>query len=73
MLDKLKGYRTVIFNVIMGIIMLVRVFNPDAQLPADEAVNQALDATSAALDAVWLVGNLVLRAITDSPIFRKDT
>lgn len=67
----LQGYKTVIFNVLMGIIMLVRALNPDATVPGEESLHGAVDALDVALTAVWGVGNVILRAITSSPIFKK--
>lgn len=67
----LKGYKTVIFNIIMGLIMMVRAMNPDAEVPGDEVVTSAIDALDVALTMVWSVGNLILRAVTTSPIFKK--
>ena len=67
-----SGYKTVIFNVVMGGIMLVRALSPDAELPGEAAVSSAVDAFEVGLTAVWGVGNLILRAITSSPIFGKS-
>ncbi len=71
-MSSLKGFRTVIFNIIMGAIMVIRAFNPEAELPDEVAVQGAVDAVDAAISSVWLVGNLILRAITDSSIFKKE-
>ena len=68
----MKGYRTVAFNVIMGVIMLVRAIAPDAELPGEEAVGSAVDLLDAGLSAGWALGNIVLRAITTSAIFTKQ-
>lgn len=68
----LKGYKTVIFNVIMGLIMMIRALNPDAEVPGDESVNAAIDALDVTLTALWGIGNLILRAITTSPVFKKE-
>ena len=67
------GYKTVIFNVVMGGIMLVRALSPDAELPGEEAVSASIDAFEIGLTAVWGVGNLILRAITSSAIFTKPS
>lgn len=66
-----KGYKTVVFNIVMGAVMLVRALSPDVELPSEDQVNSAFDAVEAGLTAIWTVGNLLLRAITDSPIFNK--
>lgn len=67
----LKGYKTVIFNLIMGLIMMIRAMNPDAEVPSDGAVTSAIDAIDVALTMAWSAGNLILRAVTTSPIFKK--
>jgi hypothetical protein len=66
-----SGYKTVVFNVIMGLIALVKALNPDAVLPGEEEVNQGIDGFLLSLGLVWGVGGVILRAITSSPIFRK--
>jgi hypothetical protein len=71
MLDKLKGFKTIAFNVLMGATMLIRFFNPETQVPDVEEVTAAVDAVGASLTAIWGFGNMWLRAITDSPIFKK--
>lgn len=71
-MDKLKGFRTVVFNVVMTFVMMWRVWQPEADLPDADQVNQALSAADVALTALWGVGNLVLRAVTNSPIFNKQ-
>jgi hypothetical protein len=67
----MKGYKTVAFNVIMGIIALLAVLNPEADLPDGALVSAGLDNVEAAFVAVWTVGNLILRAITSSKIFNS--
>lgn len=70
MLSKLKGYKTIVFNAIMTVVMVLRLFAPDAELPDEVAVTGAVDALDAALTTMWGVGNLILRAVTDSPVFK---
>lgn len=68
----LKGYKTYIFNGLMALIMIARAFMPDAELPDDETVRSATDALVDNWDAFFLVvGNLALRAFTNSPVFFK--
>jgi hypothetical protein len=71
-MDKLKGYRTVVFNAIMTLTMIYTLWQPDAVLPDAETVNQTLDTVEAAIAALWGVGNVVLRAVTSSPIFKQE-
>ena len=64
----MKGFKTVAFNVVMGILFFAGA--PDAVSEAQ--LTEALNAGEAGFTAVWSVGNIVLRAITDTPIFRRD-
>jgi hypothetical protein len=68
----MKGYRTVIFNAAMAVVMIIKAANPDAELPDAESVTAAVDAVELAIGLVWSIGNMLLRAITDSPIFKKE-
>lgn len=74
MLESLKGYRTVAFNVVSGVVLAIAVatgHGVDAQHTAaqvTDALNQLLEAGS----AVILAGNVVLRFLTTSPIFNKN-
>ena len=67
----LKGFKTIAFNVIMLIVMGVRVINPEAELPDEAAVEATVNTLDAGLTALWGIGNVFLRGITDSPIFKK--
>ncbi len=71
-MNALKGFKTIAFNVIMVVVMGVRVINPEAELPDEAAVEATVMSLDAALTAVWGIGNIILRAITDSPIFSKE-
>jgi len=68
-----KGYKTVAFNVLMSLVTIITMFNPGSELPDAETVQGGINAVEAAVVAVWTVGNLILRAVTDSPIFKKDS
>ena len=68
----MKGFRTILFNAVMAVVMIVKATNPDVELPDDQAVTVAFDAVELAIGLVWSIGNLILRAITDSPIFKKE-
>lgn len=67
-----SGYKTIIFNLVMGAVMLVKSLNPEAEMPDEATINSTIDMGLAALAAIWVAGGLILRAITDSPIFNKD-
>jgi hypothetical protein len=66
----MKGYRTIIFNVIMAGIMVLSQFGlfGDTVAPDAAAVNQGLDTLEVILTAVWGAGNLGLRAVTTTPV-----
>lgn len=69
---KMKGYKTVVFNIIMGIVMLVKVLGGDASGLEDVDVSGAIDIVEAGLVTLWSVGNIILRAITSTKIFNRS-
>lgn len=71
MLDNLKGYRTVIFNVIMGLLLIWRSVAPADEIPTDSQVQTLVDTVFSALDAILVVGNILLRKVTDTPLGQK--
>lgn len=72
MLDKIKGARTVIFNTLMGAIAFLAVFGvfPEGA-PTAEQVDGSFNALEAAFVGVWTLGNYLLRAVTNTPIFKR--
>ena len=68
-MSKLKGYRTVLFNIVMAATAVANQFGAEIDAPA---LVGGLDALDAAIAGIWAGGNLALRAITDTPIFRKE-
>ena len=70
----MKGYRTIAFNGVMGVVALTAAINPDmaAQAPTEAEVGQAVDKVFAGIAAVTMVGNFIQRAVTNSPIFKKE-
>lgn len=70
-MDKIKGFKTVLFNVIMTAIMLTGMWGGDVLEIDEEDVVSTLDALEAAIVGIWGVGNIMLRAVTNSPIFNK--
>ena len=68
----LKGYKTIAFNVIMSLVTVIALFNQGAELPDAETVRGGLDAVDTAIAAVWGIGNIILRAVTDTPVFKKE-
>jgi len=68
----MKGYRTIAFNAVMAIVAAATIVSPDAELPTADQVQSAVNGVEAAVVGVWTVGNMILRAITSSPIFKKE-
>ena len=69
-MDKLKGYRTIVFNVIMAISMLMTIFfGVDVSGDATK-LKEGIDMALQGLTTIWGIGSIWLRIITDSPIFR---
>ena len=64
----MKGYRTVVFNLVMGVVMLVnQVYGTEI---GEAQVGATIDALDAGLTGLWAIGNVVLRAVTNTAIFR---
>lgn len=69
-MDKLKGYRTIVFNIIMAASTLMTIFfGVDVSDDATK-LKEGIDLLLEGLTVVWGVGNVWLRAITNSPIFK---
>lgn len=66
-----KGYKTVIFNVLIGLLMVWKAVSPESELPTPELLNGLLDSLYASLEAILVVGNIVLRAVTNTSVGRK--
>ena len=71
MLETIKGYKTVIFNVTVGLLMVWRATDQSVVLPDETQVNAALDAVFSILDPLAVVGNMVLRAVTNTAVGKK--
>jgi len=72
MLEKIKGFKTIAFNIIMSVIMMLTLWSPESDLPTGDQVQGALTGLEEALTLIWGVGNLILRAVTNSSIFKKE-
>ena len=70
-MDKIKGFRTIAFNAVMGIGMLLTITLGIDTSSEVAQVQANIDAILTGLVSLWLVGSILLRAITDSPIFTK--
>lgn len=71
MRETVKGYKTVIFNVLIGLLMVWKAVSPESELPTPDMLNGLLDSLYASLDAILVVGNIVLRAVTNTSVGRK--
>lgn len=71
MRETVKGYKTIAFNVIVGLLLVWRAVRPADEIPSSEQVSALLDSLYASLDAILVVGNLVLRAVTNTALGRK--
>ena len=58
----MKGYRTIAFNV----LMLIAAVTGAAWTP--ELINEWIEAIA----VIWAAGNAVLRAVTNTPMFKKE-
>lgn len=71
-MEKLKGYRTMIFNGIMAVLVVFKYIYPDAELPDAAVIGSLLDGIIANIEAITVVGNVILRAFTTTPVFKKE-
>lgn len=68
----LKGWRTVVFNLVMFLAALVSLASG---VDVTEDGTRLVDGFEMVIQggiAIWTIGNLWLRYITDSPIFSKE-
>ena len=70
----MKGWRTVTFNILMAVVGVVVLTRPDAAdgVPDASAINAALDHVEALYPFVVTLGNVLLRAVTNTAIFRRN-
>jgi hypothetical protein len=71
MLEALKGYKTVIFNVLMALATITSLLSGTSVEGEVMQLSKGFDLLLEALIIIWSAGNIWLRAITDSPIFKK--
>lgn len=69
----MKGWRTVAFNALMTVVAVLAYSHAGdpSELPDANAINAALDAVEGFIPFVWGLGNVILRAVTDTPIFKS--
>lgn len=68
----LKGYRTIIFNVVMTALMVLKMWKPEVEIPGEAEVGAGIDVIEAAIAFIWGIGNLFFRAITNTSVFNKE-
>ena len=68
----MQGYRTIVFNAIMAVLILVRSAWPDLVVPTESDVNAFLSAVDSIFAAIMVIGNLVLRFVTKTPVGQKQ-
>jgi len=66
----MKGYRTIIFNVIMAIAALVTLLTGTSVVGDVTKLADGVDLILEGIIAVWAIGSVWLRMVTDSPIFK---
>lgn len=71
----LAGWKTVAFNAIMATVLVLNQFGQFGtdEVPTEESVNAGLDALDQGVAALLVIGNVILRAITKTTIFKKTS
>ena len=67
----MTGYRTIIFNGLMGLFGFIRLFYPEIILPTDADVNAFLNSVDVVWSFIMVIGNLVMRFVTKTPVGQK--
>lgn len=67
MSNKLKGWKTVLFNILMLIAFLGNQWGFETGLD-EESINVFISNLDAVIGFVTVVGNILLRHVTDSPV-----
>ena len=73
-MDFLKGYKTIILGVLMGIVGTIKaVATPEdaANAPTAESAQAAYDGVMLVYSWGFAIATWVVRAVTNSPIFNK--
>jgi hypothetical protein len=71
----LKGWKTISFNVLMGAILLLNQFSlfGTDPVPSADQVHAGLDSVEQGVAALLVVGNMILRAITNTTVLKKTS
>lgn len=74
-----KGYKTIIVNGFVVLFMAIKLIFPEAELPAPDDAGAIVDQADELVtkgQALWIgvlaFGNMVLRAVTTTSIFKKE-
>jgi len=69
--DKIKGYKTLAFNAIMGALLLWKMLKPDAPVPegAESMVTILLDNME---EVITVIGNILLRLKTNTAVGKSS-
>lgn len=70
-MDKIKGYRTVLFNILMAVATITALFTGTKVENEVIQIQNGIDLLIQALAVIWAAGSIWLRTITDSPIFKS--
>ncbi len=68
----LTGYKTVAFNAVMAIVAIWKIYFPEQEMPGEMEVERAVDTFWQIFSTVMVAGNVGLRAVTKTPIFKKE-
>lgn len=70
-MDTIKGYRTIVFNVLMAIATITALLTGTKVENEVIQIQQGIDLLIQGLAIIWAAGSIWLRSVTDSPIFKK--
>ena len=70
MTDSIKGYRTVVFNVLMAVATISALLTGTKVENEVVQIQEGIDLLLQGLAVIWAAGSIWLRSITDSPIFK---
>jgi len=71
----LKGWKTLAFATISGLVLILKGWTSGdvaAEAPSAETVQTAIDTFEVVMGLIVLIGGWAFRAVTNSPIFKKD-
>ncbi len=73
-MKKVKGWKTITFNIIMTATMILSLWSPEeaSNIPGADAVNEVLNEAEKLIATIWGMGNVVLRAVTTTPLGKSE-